>query len=452
MEGSTPPLLTTLPVMTISSETSGFDYNYFLQEDVEQSASNSPSGSTSAANGGVSSSSGSTPLADAVVARKSTHKQRLGRRGHRKSRRGCYNCKKRRIKCQETLPACEHCAKAGLRCEYPVTAQIVHQPSNQIPLFSLQDMRLFQHFLLTCAPHHPLGNDTIWTHEIPCLSQNYEYLMHAILGLAASNLIAEDPSLLTFAITHRLKAIGAIKKALGDVTRATTFEEGNALLATCYALTFQSVCLVDGMAEFMTFSRGIMIIQFHMRCKGVKCIFQNSLGWEQLEMIKPLVENAPPIPKEWVDMAVQGITDLRPLCKSDMEVQYYTLISEIAMALHGSLLQVYPILFDHYYGWWTKMSHEEFQSIADPQSQTGLLLATHRIALKQLMTTATEAGLRTAARSTYRKEHDLDMGMYRWLGHINRQIDPEHRRYNRLPMWVEAQLDRDKNFFCRGGH
>ncbi|KAI1633933.1 hypothetical protein F4809DRAFT_621121 [Biscogniauxia mediterranea] len=435
MEASESPLSTILPIMTVNNDTGSFDYNAFLQEG---DAHTSPSGSISVVDGGVSSSSGSTPLADAVVARKSTLKQKLGRRGHTKSRRGCYNCKKRRIKCQETLPACEHCTKGGLRCEYPATAQIIHQPSSQIPLFSLQDMRLFQHFLLTCAPHHPLGNDT------------YEYLMHAILGLAASDLIAEDPSLLTFAITHRLKAIRAIKKAFGDMTRATTFEEGNALLATCYALTFQSVCLADGMPEFMTFSRGIMIILFHMRHKGTKCIFRNSLGWEQLEMIKPLVESAPPIPKEWADMAVQGITDLEPLRKSDMEVKYYTLISEVAMALHGSLVQVYSILFNHYYGWWTQMSHEEFQSIADPQSQTGLLLATHRIALKQLMTTVTEAGLRAAARSTHRKEHDLDMGMYRWLRHINRQIDPEHRRYNRLPMWVEAQLDRDKNFFCRG--
>jgi hypothetical protein len=79
-------------------------------------------------------------------------KQRLERRGHTKSRRGCFNCKRRRIKvwrpaervkrdvgaditgclfpspqCQETRPACGHCTKQGLKCEYPALPTIVHQ-------------------------------------------------------------------------------------------------------------------------------------------------------------------------------------------------------------------------------------------------------------------------------------------------------------------------------------
>lgn len=41
------------------------------------------------------------------------------RKGHTKSRRGCFNCKRRRIKCSETHPECNHCIKAGLHCEYP---------------------------------------------------------------------------------------------------------------------------------------------------------------------------------------------------------------------------------------------------------------------------------------------------------------------------------------------
>jgi hypothetical protein len=45
------------------------------------------------------------------------------------------------------------------------------QPQHQVPLFSLQDMRFFQHFLLNCYPHHPLGSESLWTHEIPSLSE-----------------------------------------------------------------------------------------------------------------------------------------------------------------------------------------------------------------------------------------------------------------------------------------
>lgn len=46
------------------------------------------------------------------------------------------------------------------------------QPKDQIPLFTMQDMRFFQHFLQYSFPHHPLGNDKIWQHEVPCLSYN----------------------------------------------------------------------------------------------------------------------------------------------------------------------------------------------------------------------------------------------------------------------------------------
>ncbi len=53
--------------------------------------------------------------------------------------------------------------------------------------------------------------------------------MHAILGLAASDLIKQDPSLVTSVMVHRLKAIKAIKKTLNDVRKMDTFEEGNAL-------------------------------------------------------------------------------------------------------------------------------------------------------------------------------------------------------------------------------
>lgn len=56
------------------------------------------------------------------------------------------------------------------------------KPQHQIPLFSLQDMRFFQHFLLSCFPHHPLGNESIWTHEIPCLSQTVRATMKPSYG------------------------------------------------------------------------------------------------------------------------------------------------------------------------------------------------------------------------------------------------------------------------------
>lgn len=45
-------------------------------------------------------------------------KKKNSRRKHRNSHLGCGTCKKRRIKCDETLPACINCLKGKLHCAY----------------------------------------------------------------------------------------------------------------------------------------------------------------------------------------------------------------------------------------------------------------------------------------------------------------------------------------------
>ncbi len=487
---------------------------------------------------------------------------RLERRGHTKSRRGCFNCKRRRIKCQETRPACGHCAKTGLQCEYPVAPLINHQPQHQIPLFSLQDMRFFQHFLDNCSPlHQPLGNESLWTHEIPCLSHSYDYLMHALLGMAASDLMHQDPSLVTAAMDHRLKAIRAIKRTLAAVPKwpanpqhhhgtaaqcadvggrscsaspgasgggsgrrsrarsgsgsgsgsgsvsgagegaapaaaaapdpygsgmGTTpmFEEGNALMATCFALTFQSVALDDGMAEYMTFIRGIIVVAIQMYLKGARILFRNLLGNEQTELLRPAIEPMEGIDRRWSTAAVAAVRNLAPLCHGDaVATTYHALVLEMAEALLVSPMEgtsfsllsspfpsslpplttqaAYSAMTRHY-AWWMQLPHEQFRQVIDLDQQVFVLLAAHWIALKQIMTriaaktdvvsqAVSGSSGNTAARAsrTTAADGSMEPGMLRWLKHLNRQVEPEYQAYNEWPVWVEAELARDPTAFGR---
>lgn len=48
----------------------------------------------------------------------SSKRKRNSRRKHRNSHLGCGTCKKRRIKCDETLPSCLNCIKGKLHCAY----------------------------------------------------------------------------------------------------------------------------------------------------------------------------------------------------------------------------------------------------------------------------------------------------------------------------------------------
>ncbi|KAJ4169431.1 hypothetical protein NW754_016459 [Fusarium falciforme] len=427
------------------------DYSAFLQADEINFGDNAQEQT----NTGLSDSSGKAtpPSSDAqsasnasteVARRQPAQKQRLERRGHTKSRRGCYNCKRRRIKCQETRPACGHCTKTGLKCEYPAMPQITHQPHHQIPLFSLQDMRFFQHFLTQCYPHHPLKQEEIWTHEIPCIAHNHEFLMHAILGFSASQLIKTDASIVTAAMSHRVKAIRAIKKRLSETSRAPIeSEEANAMIATCFALTFQSVSLEDGLAEFLTFIRGIMVVGMQMMFRGIKPLFQNMPEQEQDALLEPLMEGLPLIQKGYVDSAMEAVVNLKPLCKEQVEIEYHQHLVNILEQLYLNSWDAYKA-YTRQYGWWMMLPHDTFEALINPDNQVIMLLHSHWIAINEIMTPITGQEKQVAVKYSERDtEPDTDPGFARWLKYINAHIDYEHQIYNQWPMWIEEQLDRD---------
>ncbi|KXX73422.1 hypothetical protein MMYC01_209912 [Madurella mycetomatis] len=95
------------------------------------------------------------------------------------------------------------------------------------------------------------------------------------------------------------------------------------------------------------------------------------------------------------------------------------------------------------------LPHDKFQCLIDLNNQAAVLLATHWIALKQIMAIITEAEMKVAAKMPERRrnEGDANQGVTMWLKHLNRLVDEQHRPYNQWPLWVEAQLDRDRGFF-----
>jgi hypothetical protein len=132
------------------------------------------------------------------------------RKGHKKSRQGCYNCKRRKIKvrastmhhsrdrspdrrqCQETQPECENCTRKNMKCDYPApktlselqaSASYASSPISAVTLqstptqFTLTDLRLFHHFLMTAYPHLPVGNDNVWLCQVPLLAHHVSRLL-----------------------------------------------------------------------------------------------------------------------------------------------------------------------------------------------------------------------------------------------------------------------------------
>lgn len=94
------------------------------------------------------------------------------------------------------------------------------------------------------------------------------------------------------------------------------------------------------------------------------------------------------------------------------------------------------------------LPHHTFQQIINLDRQIMIILHTHWIALTLVMAFITQQ-----ERSVRNPKHertsqgDPDPGFIRWLKYLNAHVDYEHRSYNRWPMWVEEQLERDVTFF-----
>ena len=131
-----------------------------------------------------------------------------------------------------------------------MTENIMQPPT---PIFTMQDFRLFNHFIQSAYPSSPFGNDLVWTHEIPSISSDasthlnflftangsqHDYLLHSMLALSASSVATTQHSsaeLQHIALAYRLKAISSLKAVTS--TGIQNSEQGNAMLATCYNLS-----------------------------------------------------------------------------------------------------------------------------------------------------------------------------------------------------------------------
>jgi hypothetical protein len=297
----------------------------------------------------------------------------------------------------------------------------------------------------------------------------HEFLMHAILGFAATQLALMDASLVTPAMNHRVKAIKAIKKRLADAPKTTmAYEETNAMVAACFALTFQSVGFEDGMPEFMTFIRGIVVVGMQMMFKGIKPLFGNMMGQEQDSILSPVMEGLPLAQRGCVDSAVEGISNLRPICVEPLEMDYQNRLMGIAEKLYinsydgestKNLVKfleatkltrnpAYKTSSEHW-AWWMFLPHGVFLDLINLNNQVILLLHTHWLALTEIMAfiSQQEHTVRDKEESRDGMGKAIDPGFARWLKYFNARIDYEHQVYNQWPMWVEEQLDRDLSVF-----
>ncbi|KAL4893284.1 gamma-glutamyltranspeptidase-domain-containing protein [Aspergillus ambiguus] len=162
------------------------------------------------------------------------------RRSHTKSRKGCLQCKRRHVKCDEDLPKCGLCKKRKLDCTYPPPSTEPDGQSQQLspshdgpdtsavlstdlPLPTrMLEMRLF-HLYLTETYITVCQGGLDANHFqciVPRMATAHPYLLDALLALTALHQASMEPGdnrpWLEAALKYQSRACSALGQVLAD--------------------------------------------------------------------------------------------------------------------------------------------------------------------------------------------------------------------------------------------
>ncbi|KAL1957505.1 hypothetical protein VTO42DRAFT_5968 [Malbranchea cinnamomea] len=201
------------------------------------------------------------------------------RRSHTKSRKGCKTCKRRHIRCDETMPQCRNCTKHNCRCDYmdlvaahdpastPRNPDLLMSPEIEVELdtwqktgnppfpelqlssrtywyrFSRTDLRLIHHISGLSIDMHRLGYSscTVWAQKMPiflAIALTNDFVMSAILALSASHIawMTRNQETENLAYHHRGVALKGLHEAIGNFSK----ENSDAILAASMLLSWQA--------------------------------------------------------------------------------------------------------------------------------------------------------------------------------------------------------------------
>ncbi|KAL4811069.1 nucleophile aminohydrolase [Aspergillus unguis] len=239
------------------------------------------------------------------------------RRSHTKSRRGCFQCKRRHVKvcsalsysaisilislqCGEELPQCSLCRKRGLDCDYPPAGEaesqaLSVQDTNDTPPIPeewpthtrMLEMRLFHHFIIDVS--FTLRSDIIETGHfqvaVPKLATSHPFLLDIILAFSALHLAFlenGDSKWLETALKYQNRACSAFGRVLIDLAPENL---GPAFVCSIFIMlcAFAYPCVSQNRDTFDPLSQ---VLEIHRLLVGCSFLFQQLDSVEQPEEIR----------------------------------------------------------------------------------------------------------------------------------------------------------------------
>lgn len=244
--------------------------------------------------------------------------QKPHRRPHKKSRHGCTECRRRRVKCDEKRPYCSTCMLRGIRCHYadavedgpsssscqfaatseltldlctssrPITTPIIcntSAPRFGTPAWSAiesRELELMHHWCTrTCHGFTPHLTEH-FKDDVGKEALRYDFLMNALLALTSFHIATETGNAITArsctaaALQFHDQALSGLREVLPDITASTcnAIFASSAMLAICAVV---SPFLHTDLDEMKTIPDTILPLMGIMR--GTGSIIDASHQW-----------------------------------------------------------------------------------------------------------------------------------------------------------------------------
>ncbi|KAF9890149.1 hypothetical protein FE257_006310 [Aspergillus nanangensis] len=246
------------------------------------------------------------------------------RRTHTKSRNGCDQCKKRRVKCDEQGPPCSNCVARELPCTYlntPVARTLAHSSSPATPLHTphpsapspdssiithhhalgprpatspddhhsrRQDLELMHRF--STDTYQSLCNNSLdqhtWQITLPRKALEYDFLMNGILAVAALHTAAttkppEALSYLDAALEYHNQASTPFRHAIDNITPSNCDAVfAHSVITTVIGIALPRLTAERGEHSSMTEN---IVVVFEL-LQGVSKIFRIGRSWFQTNL------------------------------------------------------------------------------------------------------------------------------------------------------------------------
>ncbi len=210
------------------------------------------------------------------------------RSSHSKSRLGCNPCKRRRKKCDESMPTCSACSNQGFICHYSNARTLnrmgpkksSQSPNQTVTFYGLPDLGTDEMELLDHFHSHTLctlGSSSVQEVIESCLAAafQFDFLRHAILGLAASHLmfLAERQDLRMY--SHLDSALLTFRQRLSS---PITSHQVDAILTSCVLLNTIAFSTSNHRSSKASFLTGTGDLQWLTVQVGLKTIMSDVRG------------------------------------------------------------------------------------------------------------------------------------------------------------------------------